>query len=197
MLRRFITGYGASILAIFLVNLILYINTVKLFFWADDFIMLKLIKDYSLADYFRAGILGDFANDQVMKYLYIGSVFRPITHYFYWKLGWLMFNLNPTGYHSINLFIHIANSLLVFWLSILISRSKLASFIASILYASAVYIHINPLIRLSLLMNPYAFYFCSYHLFYTSWHPQVELLRQSGNSGLILDYQFSASDLPC
>ncbi len=148
MLRKFITGYGVPIAAICLVNLILYINTVRLFFWADDFIMLKLIKDYSLADYFRAGILGDYANDQIMKYLYIGSVFRPITHYFYWKLGWLMFNLNPIGYHSINLLVHIANSLLVFWLSILICRSKLASFIASILYASAVYIHINPLIRL-------------------------------------------------
>ncbi len=148
MLRKFITSYGASILAICLVNLILYNNTVRLFFWADDFINLKLIIDYSLADYLRAGILGDYASDQVMKYLYIGSVFRPVTHYFYWKLCWLLFNLNPTGYHSINLLIHIANSLLVFWLSILICRSKLASFIASILYASAVYIHINPLIRL-------------------------------------------------
>ena len=148
MLRKFITSYGATILAICLVNLILYLSTVRLFFWADDFIQLKLIKDYSLADYFRAGILGDFANDSVMKYLYIGSIFRPVTHYIYWKLGWLMFNLNPAGYHSLNLIIHIANSLLVFWLSLLITRSKLASFIASILYASAVYIHINPLIRL-------------------------------------------------
>jgi len=148
MVRKFITGYGASILVIALVNLVLYITTIRLFFWADDFIMLKLIKDYSLVEYFRAGILGDYANDSVMKYLYIGSVFRPITHYFYWKLSWLIFNLNSTGYHLINLLIHIVNSLLVFWLGILISRSRLAAFLASILYASAVYIHINPLIRL-------------------------------------------------
>lgn len=148
VLRKFITGYGAPILVVCLICFVLYKDTISLFFWADDFIQLKLINDYSIAEYFRAGILGDLADDAVMKYLYIGSVFRPVTHYFYWKLSWLIFNTHPAGYHLTNLVIHISNSLLVFWLSALITRNKNAAFIASILYASAVYIHINPLIRL-------------------------------------------------
>lgn len=141
-------NFWAPVTALCLVNTYLYFNTIRLFFWADDFIMLKLVKQLSLLDYVKAGLSGYLANDPVIQYLYIGSVFRPVTHYFYWKLGWELFSLNPLGYHAVNLFVHLINTLLVFWLALLLSRSKLASFLAAFFYACAVYIHVEPMTRL-------------------------------------------------
>ena len=60
--------------------------------------------------------------------------YHPVTFLSY-LLEFHFFKLNPAGYHLINLILHLFNSLLVFWLFMLLTRSSAVSFITSILFA--------------------------------------------------------------
>ncbi|MDP2940885.1 MAG: tetratricopeptide repeat protein, partial [Candidatus Omnitrophota bacterium] len=51
-----------------------------------------------------------------------------------YALEYRLFELNPFPYHLINLCLHLANSLLVFWLIFLLSKSAPISFITAVLF---------------------------------------------------------------
>jgi protein O-mannosyl-transferase len=60
--------------------------------------------------------------------------YHPVTFLSY-LFEFHFFKLNPAGYHLINLILHLFNSLLVFWLFLLVTRSSAVSLVTSILFA--------------------------------------------------------------
>jgi len=68
----------------------------------------------------------------IFKTFYMGH-YHPLTLLSY-GLEYQSFQLNPSGYHTTNLILHLSNSLLVFWLIGLLRGSLLTSFIVALLF---------------------------------------------------------------
>jgi hypothetical protein len=125
---------------------IIYQDTLNLFFWHDDFLQMMIVRKYTFFDYLKASFFRH--NNPLFDHIVLGTVFRPVTHYYYWFLGWFIFKTEALGYHLINLSIHISNSLLVFSITYFITRKKIGSFITSLTYLSAVIIHIPTMVSI-------------------------------------------------
>ncbi len=65
---------------------------------------------------------------------FVKSVYLPLTYLSY-AVEYHFFQLNPAVYHTTNLILHILNSLLVFWLVLMLSRNVFIAFFTSIFFA--------------------------------------------------------------
>lgn len=68
----------------------------------------------------------------IFSSIYLAN-YQPVTMLSY-MLDYQIFKLNPAGYHAVNLLFHIVNSILIFWLILIISNNILPAFIAGILF---------------------------------------------------------------
>lgn len=80
------------------------------------------LQDSSFSGLFR--VLSSFYN----------ANYHPLTMGFYW-LEYRLFGDNPFGYHLVSLILHLANSLLIFWLFRLISASNIIALVTMSLFA--------------------------------------------------------------
>ena len=64
----------------------------------------------------------------------VKSLYVPLTLLTY-GVEYYFFHLNPVAYHVTNLIFHIFNSILIFWLILLISRKEYIAFLTSLLFA--------------------------------------------------------------
>lgn len=109
------------IFIIIIIGIVLTYKTYNNFFILDDFIHLKEAKVSS-------------QNFSHIFYVHQGF-FRPIvnlTFLIFYKLC----GLNPTGYFIFNIFLHIINSILVFWLSRELFGNQIFSLLAGIFFVS-------------------------------------------------------------
>jgi tetratricopeptide (TPR) repeat protein len=60
--------------------------------------------------------------------------YNPVTFLFY-MLEYQMFGINPTGFHLVNIILHLANTLLVFRLVSMLSKKRSIAFVAAALFA--------------------------------------------------------------
>ncbi len=63
------------------------------------------------------------------------QVYRPFLSLSF-GLDYRLWGLNPLGYHSINLILHIFNALLVFWFVLIISGNRHVALLSSLVFAS-------------------------------------------------------------
>jgi len=61
--------------------------------------------------------------------------YRPVTARLFWFLARGVFGLNPSGYHVINLLLHIANSALLYLAIYRVARREVVAFITAFLFA--------------------------------------------------------------
>ena len=69
--------------------------------------------------------------------------FRPISVMLYPAILFKMFALNPIGYHCVNLFLHILNTVLFFFLINTIFKDRITSCLSALLYGIRDYHYIN------------------------------------------------------
>jgi len=93
----------------------------------EDFLLLDLVNRMTFAEYIRYTFSGE-------QY-HLAFLFRPLSHYAYWWLGQLLFDLNYQGFHAVNLLIHAGNSILVAFLGTQLTRRTSAGVIAGTIYA--------------------------------------------------------------
>ncbi|MBL7155568.1 MAG: tetratricopeptide repeat protein [Candidatus Omnitrophica bacterium] len=99
------------------------------FVWDDVAFVISndFIKDLRLLPHYF------FSKDALAKGTLAGENYRPLlilsyaVDYFFWKL-------NPLGYHLTNLFFHIANAILVFYLVLFITGKRIISMLASLFF---------------------------------------------------------------
>ncbi|MDP8265743.1 MAG: tetratricopeptide repeat protein [Candidatus Aceula meridiana] len=63
----------------------------------------------------------------------INTYYRPLLEVFY-KIEYLFFGLDPKGYHIVNIFLHIANGICIYFLSRILFKRKLLAFFAAALF---------------------------------------------------------------
>ncbi len=91
--------------------------------WDDDFYLLEnpLIRNLSVS-----GVVKIFTS-------YFYSMYHPMPLLSY-CIEYHFFGLNPVVYHSVNLALHVLNTLLVFWAVYILSRNKFTGFITAIFF---------------------------------------------------------------
>ena len=103
---------------IFPLALLLYWDTIGLYFFSDDFGSLyRAIYHFN----FQSIFVNQFFN---------GFFYRPLSFDFSFKLGHILFGLNPTGYRLIVLFLFCLTCILVYETVSLITKRKDAGFLA-------------------------------------------------------------------
>jgi len=115
-----------AILIILSVTSISYFPTIENDFvnWDDDGYVIKneLIKEFT------------FKNIKKIFTTSFVSMYTPIAVLSY-AVEYKIFNLNPHAYHTTNLIFHLLNSIVVFWLFLILSRNNKISFFVSIFFA--------------------------------------------------------------
>ncbi len=119
------TGVIISIFAILVVTFLAYFPSLKGGFtnWDDHVYLTRNLKVRDLSGENVKSIFTSFHGD-----LYV-----PLT-LFSFSLEYRLFGLDPRVYHTTNLLLHLANTLLVFWLVLLLSRRLGVSLIAALLF---------------------------------------------------------------
>ncbi len=104
------------------VSFLVYLPVLKnnAFVWDDEGYILnnQAVQSFNLTGIFSDYVMGNY---------------HPFTMLFLAVEHWL-FGLNPTGYHVINLFLHLINVLLVYYALCLIGKRKEVAFVASLLF---------------------------------------------------------------
>ena len=108
---------------IFVLTFSVYFDTLGAFFNGHDCFWILRMKGESFVGIFREIISRGHA-----------MFLTPLANLF-WKLDYLIWHLNPFGYHLTNTTIHALNSLLVVILTFLLTKNKLLSLFAGILFA--------------------------------------------------------------
>lgn len=124
------------ILILFLINsllvLFLYRNSFSSYFFQDDWFTLKISS---------AKNIGDFLNFFIPRTDVI--YYRPLGMQVYFFILQLLFGLKSFPFHATAFITHIANSGLIFLISLFLTKNKIQSVLISILYASSA-VHFTP-----------------------------------------------------
>ncbi len=107
---------------IILVTFIYYYNSLNNFFYADDFIWLDRIKHLN----------GNWINIFNLE----NGYFTPLTYISFYVSN-MLFGLTPYWYHLTDVTIHAMNGLLLYFLANCVSKSRLISFIAALLFVTS------------------------------------------------------------
>jgi len=107
---------------IILVTFIYYYNSLNNFFYADDFIWLDRIKHLN----------GNWINIFNLE----NGYFTPLTYISFYVSN-MLFGLTPYWYHLTDVTIHAMNGLLLYFLTNCVSKSRLISFIAALLFVTS------------------------------------------------------------
>ena len=113
---------------LFAIPIIIYTNSFQNTFVYDD--VFTITDNYFIRDW---GNFPAFFTDDYFKYS--GEVtYRPVVTFSYF-IDYFLWHLTPVGFHLTNILLHTVNVVLVYLLVSAISRSRTASFLASILFA--------------------------------------------------------------
>jgi len=126
--RKFLKIYPFFFwLALLISLLLIYHSSFYNFFFGDDFYNLMLAKTD------RLSAVVNFFNP--VKAPLEFPFYRPLTTQFYFWLGEKLFNLNPLGYHIINFSFFFISIILVFYLTKLLLKDKLITYLTTFFYA--------------------------------------------------------------
>ena len=114
-----------SALVLTCVTIVIYRPALQVGFWTDDFMFLDWAIRRPLLDY----LVNYF--DPRLQWIW----YRPMQGVEFW-IQYIFFGNNPVGYHVVQLFLHVANVLLLFGLVAHISRRWRLAFVAGIIYAT-------------------------------------------------------------
>ena len=107
-----------------------YGHSLQFFFWQEDFYLLEFVDQKPLMEYVRLC----FSKPAHRLPLSLGVLFRPLTHYVYFKVAYLLFGLNPLPYRLLNLLWHFLNGVLVARYVQMITRKSVIGFVAGVLF---------------------------------------------------------------
>ena len=120
---------------------LVYANSLSNSFVLDDFLVIVYNDFIKSSDNFLSIFSRDYLSPpSEIKYLgarNIGSgesTYRPVVTATYF-LDFFLWKLNPFGYHLTNLFLHILNALLLYFLVCLISKDKRIALVGALLFA--------------------------------------------------------------
>ena len=120
---------------------LVYANSLSNSFVLDDFLVIVYNDFIKSSDNFLSIFSRDYLSPpSEIKYLgarNIGSgesTYRPVVTASYF-VDFFLWKLNPFGYHLTNLFLHIINALLLYFLVCLISRDKRIALVGALLFA--------------------------------------------------------------
>lgn len=117
-LERILQSRVLVYIIIFPLALFLYWDIIGLFFFSDDFgCLYRAIYNFN----FQSIFIDQFFN---------GFFYRPLSFDFSFKLGHILFGLNPTGYRLIVLFLFCLTCILVYETVSLVTKRKDAGFLA-------------------------------------------------------------------
>jgi 4-amino-4-deoxy-L-arabinose transferase-like glycosyltransferase len=123
---RWAVFFGVAIVSF----IVVYGQSFGFFFWQDDFNLLEFVKTKSLLDYIQISFVKP---DKVLP-LNLGVVFRPIPHYIYFKISYLLFGLDPVPYRLINAALFLVSSVLVVKYVQIVTDRSIAGFLAGVLF---------------------------------------------------------------
>jgi len=110
------------VLAIVLVTFVFYVGSLDNFFYADDFVWLNRVKH----------LPGNWASVFTLENRY----FTPLTYVSFF-VNYKLFGLDPYWYHLQDLIFHAANGILLYLLAWKLTKNRLTSFIAAILFVTS------------------------------------------------------------
>ena len=117
-----------QILLIIALPIIVFLNSLDNTFVYDD--VFTITDNYFIRDW---GNLLAFFTDDYFKYS--GEVtYRPVVTFSYF-IDYALWHLNPVGFHLTNVLLHAANVVLVYAVVSAVSKSRITSFLTSILFA--------------------------------------------------------------
>lgn len=107
------------------VTFLSFVNTLSFDFtnWDDD---KYVIQNPRIRDLSATGIVAIFSSLDL-------NLYTPLTTLSF-AVDYALWGLNPTGYHAVNLLLHLLNTWLVFWFCMRLSRSMVAAGIAACLF---------------------------------------------------------------
>lgn len=112
-------------IVIFLFSAFLYLPSLNYYFFQDDWFVLNWIRTKDWISFFS------FRTDIIY--------WRPISMPIFFKIGYILFNLKPFGYHLIIFIFHLLNIILVYLLFRTLKISKALSLLVSFLFATAAF----------------------------------------------------------
>ncbi|MBI4839243.1 MAG: tetratricopeptide repeat protein [Nitrospirae bacterium] len=115
---------SVHILLILILGLLAYSNTFNAPFQFDDrgyIVDNPIIKDFK---YFKNPSVSDRLHDSFYSYSFKNRFISDFT----FALNYKIHGLNVTGYHVVNLAIHLINALLVYWLALMTLKLQVASY---------------------------------------------------------------------
>jgi len=113
-----------AIAAVVFVSVLLFHECFNTFFFAEDFpLVYKAKNEFNLYSAFVAKFFSPV-------------FYRPLTTSLFYRLGYLLFDINPQGYHIMVFALFIINSFLVYLLAFRVTDSEDISFVATIFYAT-------------------------------------------------------------
>ncbi len=114
---------GAAMIAA--VALIVYQPGLRIGFWTDDYSFLETAGRLNFVDYWIS-----YLDPRLQWHWY-----RPMQG-LYWWVGYAMFRGDPTGYHLMQLGLHIANAILLFGLTKRVARRWQLALVAALIYVA-------------------------------------------------------------
>jgi len=116
------------LILLFTITFITYANSLQNGFVYDD--VFTITDNYFIRDFRNLSAL--FTNDY---YKYSGEVtYRPVVTLSYF-IDYLIWHLNPVGYHLTNILLHAVNAILVYFLLYAITKHRILAFLTAILFA--------------------------------------------------------------
>lgn len=105
-------------------------RALQFYFWQDDFYLLEFVGQKSLVEYVRVC----FTKPTHILPLNLGVVFRPMTHYLYFKICRILFGLEPSLYRLPIIFVLFFSGILVARYCQLITRRRAYGFVAGVIF---------------------------------------------------------------
>ncbi len=127
--RPFRKSIWATVILITFAGIAVYFTSLPGAFIWDDVHFIKDNVYLRSPAYLPRIITGDVAAGSGEKYNY----YRPLTTVTY-LVDYALWRLNPIGYHISSVLLHILVALAVYWLLLLLSRDRLLSLVAALLY---------------------------------------------------------------
>jgi len=123
MITRFKLALALGALCVLV--LVVYAPAFQFGFYGDDWIFFDLAGRLNLNEY-----LGKYFDPHAQTAWY-----RPVQGVL-WRIGYATFGHNPLGYHAVNIFLHLANVLLLFALVKRETKNERVGFVAALIFAT-------------------------------------------------------------
>jgi len=120
--KNFFKNRIFAYLSISTLILVLYYPSFECHFWTEDFALIDYVKNNF-----------SFYNTFVTNF-FNGLFYRPLPNDISFLISYTIFELNSAGYKIINIILFILNSILVYEITILLTKSKFLAFTTSIIY---------------------------------------------------------------